>query len=190
VGLSLEWAATISDAGVRDILGKSNPVAFGSTAAGVGWKPWSAEDSITSARRQSALEILAFDAFIENPDRKPSNPNLLVKGDEFRIIDHELALRTIAVFPRPQPWQVGYLNLLTQPDAHVFYGRIKTADVSLDAVRAAWVTLTDDCLADFEASLPTEWNEATQMVTASLSHVRMVRDRIDDCLTEIGRILG
>ena len=190
VELLPDWVATVTDASARDMLVRSNPVAFGSTAAGTGWKPWSAEDSVTAARRQSALEILAFDAFIENPDRKPSNPNLLVKGDEFRVIDHELALRVIGIFPRPEPWRVGYLNLLTQSDAHVFHGRIKAADVSLEAVRAAWETLTDDCLADFEASLPMEWNEATQMVTAALSHVRMVRDRIDDCLAEIGRVLG
>jgi hypothetical protein len=114
----------------------------------------------------------------------------LVKGDTFRIIDHELALRVIGVFPRPEPWRVGYLNLLAQPDAHVFYDRVRAADVNLDLVRAAWVTLADDCLSDFEACLPMEWNEATPMVEAALSHVRMVRDRIDECLAEIGRILG
>lgn len=128
-------------------------------------------------------------AFIENPDRKPSNPNLLVKGDEFRVFDHELSLRTIGVFPKPEPWRVGYLDLLMRPDGHVFAGRIRRADVDLTRVRAAWLSLSDDCLADYEAALPMEWNEAAGMVEAALSHVRMVLDRIDDCLREIGRIL-
>jgi hypothetical protein len=184
-----DWVATVSDAGAQDVLTRSSPVAFGSGAAGPGWRPWSSEDAITTGRRQSALEILVFDAFVENPDRKPSNPNLLVKGDAFRIIDHELALRVTGIFPRPEPWRVGYLNLLAHPDGHVFHGRIRAADVRLDSVREAWLRISDDCLADFEAALPMEWNEATPMVEAALSHVRMVRDRIDECLTEIGRIL-
>ena len=190
VEISAAWIATVEDVAAREMLSRSNGVAFGSTAAGKDWRPWSSDDGVTAARRQAALEILAFDAFIENPDRKPSNPNLLVKGDDFRIIDHELSLRVMGIFPRPEPWRVGYLNLLARADGHVFHGRIKATDVDLPAVRAAWLTLSDDCLSDYEASLPMEWNEAAGMVQAALSHVRTVRDRIDDCLTEIGRILG
>jgi hypothetical protein len=50
--------------------------------------------------------------------------------------------------------------------------------------------LSDDWLLDFEASLPMEWNAAAPFVEAAIAHVRAVRDKIDDCLTEIGRTLG
>ena len=189
VELSPAWIASIPNDEVRQMLEISNPIAFGSTAAGVGWRQWSSEDILTAARRQTALEVFAFDSFIENPDRKPSNPNLLVKGDQFRIIDHELALFVRGIFPQPSPWRVGYLDYMMQPDRHVFAARLRGSPLDLDVVRAAWSSLSDDELADYEASLPGQWAEAGESVTAALTHVRAVRDRIDECLVEIGRAL-
>lgn len=172
------------------MLSRSNSVAFGSKAAGYGWKPWSPKDRLGADRRQCAFEILAFDAFVENPDRKPSNPNLLVNGEELRIIDHELSLKVRGIFPRPRPWRQGGMEWLTGPDCHVFLGRLRSRDLDFDAVRAAWLAVNDDCLSDYEASLPMEWNDAAAFIEAAISHVRMVRDRIDGCLTEIGRVMG
>ena len=185
-----DWIATVPDRKTRDMLDQSSNLAFGSEAAGDGWRLWGSNDSLTPGRRQTALEILAFDAFVENPDRIPSNPNLLVKRDEFRVIDHELSLRVAGIIGGPAPWRIGGLTWMQGQDRHVFAGRLRTVDVDFGAVRAAWSDLSDDCLSDYEASIPMEWNEAADMVTAALTHVRAVRDRIDDCLAEIGRILG
>lgn len=189
VELSPAWIASIPDDGVRRMLETSNPIAFGSAAAGVGWRQWSSEDILTAARRQTALQVFAFDAFIENPDRKPSNPNLLVKGDQFRVIDHELALFVRGLLPAPSPWRVGYLDYMMQPDRHVFAARLRGGPLDLDAIGAAWSALSDGDLADYEASLPSQWSEAGESVTAALTHIRAVRDRIDECLVEIGRAL-
>lgn len=189
VELPQPWIASIQDAELRQVLEASNPIGFGSTAAGVGWRQWSPEDMLTSARRQAALGIFAFDAFVENPDRKPSNPNLLVKGDEFRIIDHELALFVRGLFPAPAPWRPGYLDHMMQPDRHVFGTRLRGTALDLDAIKISWSSLTDADLADFHAALPEEWIESADSVTAALTHVRAVRDRIDECLVEIGRAL-
>jgi hypothetical protein len=87
-------------------------------------------------------------------------------------------------------WRAGGIDWLTGPDRHVFARQIRAAEVDLKAVGAAWGTLSDDWLSDFEASLPMEWNAAAPFVEAAIAHVRAVRDRIEDCLTEIGRILG
>jgi hypothetical protein len=190
VELTPEWVASVHDAEVRQILQASNPIAFGSTAAGPGWKQWSSDDVLTPARREKALGIFVFDAFIENPDRKPSNPNLLVKGDEFRIIDHELALLVRGLLPRPAPWRPGYLNHMMGPDSHVFASRLRGGALDLDPIRTAWSNVSDDDLSDYEASLPEQWAEAGDAVTAALTHIRAVRDRIDECLVEIRRTLA
>jgi hypothetical protein len=190
VELTPEWIASVHDPAVRQTLNASNPIAFGSTAAGPGWKPWSSDDVLTPARREKAVGIFVFDAFVENPDRKRSNPNLLVKGDDFRVIDHELALLVRGLIPRPAPWQPGYLSHMVGPDGHVFAGRLNVNALDLDPIRTAWSNLSDGDLSDYEASLPAQWAEAADAVTAALTHIRAVRDRIDECLIEIRRTLA
>jgi hypothetical protein len=189
VEMTPEWIASVHDAATRYVLERSSRIAFGSRAAGVGWRQWSSDDVLTTGRRQKALEIFAFDAFIENPDRKPSNPNLLVKGDEFRIIDHELALFVRGLLPRSEPWREGYLSRLMEADRHVFAPRLRGADIDIQPVGAAWRELSDDDLADYEACLPEQWAEASDSVSAALNHLRTIRDRMDECLAEIGRAL-
>lgn len=190
IEMTPDWIASVHDEAIRQVLQISNPIAFGSEAAGVGWRQWSGDDVLTSGRRQTALGVFAFDAFTENPDRKPSNPNLLVKGEEFRLIDHELALFVRGLFPRAEPWRVGYLASMMEPDRHVFAARLRGADFDLQAIGNAWSSLSDDDLADYEACLPEQWAEATDSVTAAIGHLRAVRDRIDECLVEIGRVLA
>ncbi len=190
VDITPEWIATVSDPEAREMLARSNRVAFGSEAAGNDWIPWIAGERLGPRLRRTAFEILAFDAFVENPDRKPSNPNLLFNGRAFRVIDHELSLKVQGIFPRPQPWRPGGMTWITGPDRHVFVGRLRRQDLDFDVVRAAWLAITDDCLSDYESAMPTELNAAAPFVEAAISHVPTVRDRIDDCLTEIGRMVG
>ena len=191
VELSPEWIASLQDAALQAKLTRSNPVAFGSVAAGAGWRPWLRADTMTFERREVAQRILAFDALIENPDRRPSNPNLLVKNADFRIIDHEMAFRIRMLIPRPKPWAAGGLARLTAPDCgHVFAAGLKGVKaLDLAPVRDSWSALSDEVLADFEAALPDQWAEAANAVADALTHLRAVRDRVDDCLAEIERVL-
>lgn len=192
VEMSQGWIDAIPDAEVRAVLNRSNSIAFGSVAAGHGWRPWLQSDRVTMDRREAARAILVFDALIENPDRgRPENPNLLVKNSAFRIIDHEMALRIRMIIPQPRPWVPGNLERLAQPGGHVLASELKgTTALDLDAVKAAWSALSDEVLADCEAVLPEQWAEGTGGVESALSHLKAVRDRIGDCLAEIERVLG
>jgi hypothetical protein len=190
VELNEEWVETIPDPALQQIIRDSVPVAFGCKAAGTQWKLWSSSDVLTVDRRPSALAIFAFDAYIENDDRKPSNSNCLVKGGEFRIIDHELAFRIRQkLFPRPEPWRQGYVERLVGPDGHVFGAKLKGQDLDLTPVRTAWTDLPDERLAAYLSALPAEWGAANEAMKAALTHLRMVRDRIDECLAELERAL-
>lgn len=191
VEMSPEWIASIQDPALRGILERSEPIAFGSVAAGEGWRPWLTSDAITLDRRDVARAVLAFDAFTENPDRRPGNPNLLVKRNEFRVIDHELALRVQGLFPPAHPWRVGGLAWLSEPDRHVLAAGLKgTTALDLAPVKTAWSGLTDAVLADCEATVPIQWAAGAGAVTAALAHLKAVRDSIDDCLQELERTLG
>jgi hypothetical protein len=43
---------------------------------------WPIDKTIPHSMRQAALNVFAFDALIQNPDRRFSNQNLLTRGDE------------------------------------------------------------------------------------------------------------
>lgn len=191
VEMSPDWVASITEAGVRGVLERSSAIAFGSTVAGDGWRPWTSTDRVTVDRRSAARAILAFDALIENPDRgRADNPNLLVKNAAFRIIDHEMALRIRMIIPPPQPWMPGGLEWVRRPNGHVLATQLRgTTILDLEDVRAAWLSLTNEALAACGAEMPDEWAAATDAVSVALTHLGRVRDRIDECLAELERVL-
>ena len=78
-------------AGYQKTLGECAWPAFATAHAGPQWRNWLATDAIHPDCLQQALAIFTFDALLDNPDRRGANPNLLVKGTDLRIIDHELA---------------------------------------------------------------------------------------------------
>lgn len=190
VELSPEWVGAISDPDTREMLKRSAAVAFGSKAAEPQWRIWSAGDRVTAGREASALAILAFDAYIENDDRRTGDPNCLVKGDAFRIIDHELAFRIRQkLFPRPEPWKPGYLQRLIAPDGHLFGAGLKGRNLDFEPIRRKWLGISDDVLQEYMSALPFEWAEVQTAMEAAITHLRAVRDGVDDCVAELRRVL-
>lgn len=193
VELSSDWIASVPQPSLRDMLGRSCPIAFGSKSAGEGWRRWTPDDRVIGDRRPVALATFAFDAFIENNDRLVRNPNLLVRGDRLRIIDHELSFRLrMLLLPRPEPWREGYLARHVAPgaDGHVFGGLLRgDRYIDVPALRPAWASLSDDVLSDYGACIPAEWGAAAGAVADALTHLKRVRDRIDECLAEVQRAL-
>ncbi len=54
---------------------------------------WPVDKAIPEAMLATAVSIFAFDALIENPDRKFSpNPNLFSRGDVIFVFDHEFGV--------------------------------------------------------------------------------------------------
>ncbi len=66
--------------------------------------------------KQLACEIFAFDALIQNPDRRMDKPNILWKGEELYIIDHEKGFSFVYALPASiKPWQVNEISFLEKP---------------------------------------------------------------------------
>ena len=190
VELLPEWIGSIPDREVRAVLEQSATIAFGSKSAGTQWRIWSAADNLNAQRRPSALQIFAFDAYIDNDDRRPGNPNCLIRGNTFRIIDHELAFRiNQKLFPMPEPWRGGYLDRFIRSDGHIFGAGLKGRAHDLRPIRRAWSGLSDARLEEYRGLLPAEWEPAQRAWEAALTHIRNVRDRIDDCVAELERAL-
>lgn len=77
---------------------------FGTCFLAPGYVTWRKNDSVPLSLHQTAIEIMAFDAVIDNADRRQEKPNLLWKDDEMFVFDHEVAFaftRLIGTIPLP-----------------------------------------------------------------------------------------
>ena len=186
VDLSPDWRGTLPP-DIRRRVSEFDNLAFGSRLIFPQWPAWTVANRLSPAMVQTAAEILAFDAFVENVDRREGNPNCLVSGDQLRIFDHELA------FPRGliggKPWSVGGMNPLTQPPGrHIFHGQLVSQGIDLPSIRAKWAALRDEDIDEYGTAVPAEWHEAG-FVGDILTKIRQVRDNLTGCMAELERIL-
>lgn len=186
VDLSPEWRATLP-AEIQRRVSQFDNLAFGSKLISPQWPAWTMTNRLTPAMVQTAAEILAFDAFVENVDRREGNPNCLISGDQLRIFDHELA------FPRGllggKPWNVGGMKPLTEPPGrHIFHGQLVGQAVDHATIQAKWSALRDEDIDEYGSAVPAEWYDAA-FVDDILNRIRQVRGNLMGCMVELGRIL-
>jgi hypothetical protein len=190
VDIPSEWATIVPDEQRRKRIMASSPVAFGSKLVTGGYSVWTPDTRISEGMTDEAAGVFAFDAIIQNPDRRTDNPNCLVRGESIRIFDHELAFGHRMVLKWQPPWAKGGLNWLETKGRHIFRARLRRSIVDYDTMNAAWAAVTTDRLAEYERSLPAEWVAATPRVRAALSLVSDARQKIDACIAEIRRVLS
>jgi hypothetical protein len=121
---------------------------------------WPVDRSIPDAMWPTAVSIFAFDALIQNPDRKFSpNPNLFSRGDQIFVYDHELAFSFIEnIFPAEAPWRLGRSEYLTE---HVFFSRLRRKEIDLTGFMDLLAALPDVSLPAILADVPAEWNNSS-----------------------------
>lgn len=189
VQLDAEFIDEIPNDEWRERARASSPLAFGSTVVPAGFRQWTTADRISQDMVAEALAIFTFDALTFNPDRRSANPNCFVRGDALRVFDHELSFsHRVILFWRP-PWQMGSLHSLETDGAHIFRSNLQRRPLDLAPVRAAWAAISDERLEEYRRAVPLEWAAADGFVDAALSLISSVRDNIDDCLVEVGRVL-
>lgn len=132
----------------------------------------------------------AFDAVVENPDRRPRNPNCLVSGDEIFLIDHELAFTPSHVAQKP-PWELGGLQYLKDNEKHIFrrqlVGKSKTLDFK--TLRNQWTGLEEGYIAKCRAAIPQEWLGGQAVAEQAITQVRQAKENIDGVIDELRRVL-
>lgn len=170
-------------------ISKSNFVAFGSKHVTGQYSAWTNGNLISEAMLPSAAAIFAFDGIIQNPDRRDGNPNCLVRGEDFRIIDHELAFAHRLILFWKAPWTVGGLQSFETPGLHIFRSGLKGKKIDYSPIRAAWKSLSDIQIDSYGDAIPAEWSSATDAVIGALRLIKDARDNIDACITEIERVL-
>jgi len=135
-----------SDQAKAAIVNASVGLNFGSKAA-IGYSTWPVDRKIPAVVWQMAVDIFAFDALVQNPDRRFNNPNLLVNGDSILIFDHEIAFSFLLdIFPSPSPWRLESQQYLAD---HVFYRQLKSQEIDLTGFTSRLMNLSDAVLDRF-----------------------------------------
>ena len=189
VDIPADFADVVGDADYRNKIKLSSSVAFGSSRASNGFSIWTKGTGVSANALLTAAGVFAFDAIIQNSDRRDDNPNCLMRGDEIRIIDHELAFATDLILSWTPPWELNGLSSLETPGHHIFREGLRRREIQYDVIRDKWVALSDACIAEYESAIPPAWSEAGDKVKVAVKLITDARDNIDGCLTEIRRVL-
>lgn len=189
VELDPQFIASVPDPVQRERMSASNSVAFGSKHVTGQYSAWTTGSLISEVMLPNAAAVFTFDGIIQNPDRRDGNPNCLVRGDEIRIIDHELAFAHGLILFWKAPWKVGGLGTLETPGFHIFRAGLKGRQIDYGPIRAAWAGLSDAQILAYGNAIPTEWASATDSVASALQLIKDARDNINACITEIERVL-
>lgn len=186
LSISPEWKATLPLEYASKVTA-GDTLAFGSKLVWPQWPTWTQGHLISEKMTQTAAGIFAFDAFVDNVDRRQDNSNCLVSGDELRIFDHELAWPPALLFAK-KPWVLDGLSSISQPGNHIFRQDLRARPIDTKAIRDVWAGLQDSDISAYGAAVPAEWKDAA-FVDGVLQQIRDVRDNIDGCMTEFERVL-
>jgi len=134
----------------------------------------------------TATHIFAFDALIDNDDRRRANSNVLVRGDDIFVIDHESAFAFLyLVHTRVAPWEVRQRTSLRE---HVFFYQLRKQPIDLTMFTARLAGLGDVELDQMIQQMPTEWrHEDLGRVSA---HLMAVRDHAAEFERQVLEILA
>lgn len=163
---------------------------LGSTFGSMYWPgpltQWTPNVLIPQELRAVALELVAFDVLIHNPDRRVENPNVLVSRQSLLAFDHGdafsflLPLLGSAIDPAVSP----ALDILEQ---HVFARGLGQKIPSLDRFRAAVAAITDEDLDAIDRATPASWKVglADGKSGTIVQVMRRRRDAIDIWLPQV-----
>ncbi len=117
---------------------------------------WFVDRVIPEAMFRDATNIFAFDALIQNLDRRVENPNLFTQGDSIYVYDHEETSFSFLVALRPsaEPWNLEREAYL---ERHVFYSRLRAKELDLRDFEQELKALTREVLTAIREELPPEW---------------------------------
>jgi len=174
-------------------LSSAIPLGFGSRKLPPGYAAWMPERSIPKAMQAEAAEIYAFDLLVQNPDRRPSNPNLLSKGERFAIIDHEMALMTEAIVGWKPPWETGALSASSAPKGHVLWSVLRRTTPDLSRLLGAWEAIDDSRIDTYGSAIPPTWIPAADVrrtLEVAMGFLRDLRRNLRPAMQEIMRTLA
>jgi hypothetical protein len=186
--VTADFAKTVPNADFAEQLSRSVGWNFGARKAGSGYSAVLAGRVPTSDQMHTAAEIFAFDGFIQNPDRRTTNPNLLSNGRGYVMIDHELAFDFIGggVIGWRPPWEGGNLNFLR---THIFYDLLRQTAPDYNRLAGAIEALSVNRLKSYADAVPVEWAGGRDAAARILDYLLLLKTNIHATLDAIQGML-
>jgi hypothetical protein len=151
-----------------------------------GMTTWPVDKAIPEGMWRCAVDVFAFDALIQNPDRRYSNPNLFTLGDDIFVYDHEMSFSFLLdILPSDTPWILETQRYLSD---HAFFKRLKSKEIDLDDFAERLRGLSDEAIAQIRTDVPQEWiDEGLDRIE---NHLQKVRGHADQFIEQVKRRLS
>lgn len=193
VQIERAFAETIPDGAVKQRALASLGWNFGSRKLPPGYGVLPSDMALARDSVPAAMEILAFDTFVANPDRRESNPNVLAHGPRIAVFDHEMAFSMRVFILWQEPWTPNsvHFSLHAGRDTrHVFLERLAAEPVDLERFAGAFEAIGDDRIAAYRSALPDEWLVHDDEVSFILEYIGRLRDNLGAAIAEFQRALS
>lgn len=175
--------AQAHDTDVRDRLMRSVGLNFG-TRYLPGLTTWAPDRRVPMNIAQAAADLIAFDALIDNADRRRAKPNVLVGSNRVVAIDHELAFSFLRLIIKPPTWPERLLFLREHP----FYEGLRGRLPSLESFKRRLLDLQESEIDEICGSVPHEFPRGECARIAE--HLKTVRVEADRLIQGIEEVLG
>lgn len=185
VGIDPEFANSVPDDSVRKSLLASVGENFGSEYLSGGYFQWPKGKALPRTLQAAATDILAFDTFTQNPDRRPDKPNLLWKDERLIIYDHDLAFSFIFALGNGNPWDDEFEHGIR---GHVFFHQLRGNLAPLERFQGALEDLDNAAINGIFEELPTAWYDAGGKVESIREYLPNRRDSAPEWLEAIRRV--
>lgn len=142
---------------------------------------WPRGREIPDGMMPATATLFAFDALIDNVDRRRENPNILARGDEIFAIDHELAFSFVhELFAREAAWRVARRSWLRD---HVFYFQLRKRDHDFSAFIRRVSDLNSERLEALVREVPDAWQD--ESIGKISDHLKDARDHAGEFRRQI-----
>lgn len=165
---------------------------FGSRAQYPQFAPWSAERPAPVPMRPAMADTFAFDAMIQNPDRRHDNPNCAVRDESLLIFDHDLAFSFLSgVIGWQPPWMQGGLDFLANhsPARHAFFDQLKRMPLDYDRLTNAWDSVDANRVNTYFESLPPEWIPTADARERIVDYLLDLKSHLPQTIAEVRKVL-
>lgn len=154
---------------------------------------WVQTDLVHRAQRQDATMLYLFDTLVENSDRGLRNPNLLMSGLDFKVIDFGHAFQRCHegndYDATRRPWERGGIKNHYQGDLqHIMFKHIIPPDEQvLSEFTTKLAGLEDARIEDYLTCVPPEWGQDT--ACKIITYLLEARDNATEFTSEARGVL-